>query len=185
MTPRTTVRTVRTVRTALRRELLRVDRLDAALRSRWAASRFTDRTAGRAVDELGAAALTWLREVITAHGWPGRALVGTRAAGAAARLIQHARSDARFQRRCLRLIRRSAARGDVPWHDVAYLTDALRVAAGRRQLYGTKFQRRGRALVPLPIERAASVDRRRAAVGLPPLAVYARRIARRFGGSAP
>jgi hypothetical protein len=174
-----------TTGTALRRDLLRIDRLDAALRARWVASRFTDRTAGRAVDELGAAALAWLREVVAAHGWPGRALVGARAADAAARLVQHAhaRHDAAFQRRCLRLVRRAAARGDMPWHHVAYLTDALRIATGRRQLYGTKFQRQGGdgALVPLPIERAASVDRRRAAVGLPPLAVYARRIQRRFG----
>jgi hypothetical protein len=169
--------------TALRRDLLRIDRLDAALRARWVASRFTDRAAGRAVDELGAAALAWLRTVIAAHGWPGRALVGARAADAAARLVQHARHDAAFQRRCLRLLRRAAARGDVAWHHVAYLTDALRIATGRRQLYGTKFERQdgGRALVPLPIERAAGVDRRRAAVGLPPLAVYARRIQRRFG----
>jgi hypothetical protein len=166
---------------ALRRELLRIDRLDAALRTRWAASRFTDRAAGRAVDELGAAALTWLREVVAAHGWPGRALVGARAADAAVRLIQHARCDAAFQRRCLRLIHRAAARDDVPWHHVAYLTDALRITAGRRQLYGTKFHRRDGALVPLPIERAAGVDQRRAAVGLPPLAVYARQIQRRFG----
>jgi hypothetical protein len=165
----------------LRRDLLRIDRLDAALRARWVASRFTDRAAERAVDELGAAAQTWLGTVIAAHGWPGRALVGARAADAAARLAQHARRDAAFQRRCLRLLRRAAASGDVPWHHVAYLTDALRVAAGRRQVYGTRFHRRDGALVPLPIERAASVDQRRAAVGLPPLAVYARRIQRRFG----
>ena len=166
---------------AVRRDLLRIDRLDAALRARWVASQFTDRTAGRAVDELGAAALAWLRTVIAAHGWPGRALVGARAADAAARLVQHARHEAAFQRRCLRLLRAAAARGDAPWHHVAHLTDALRIATGRRQLYGTRFHRRGGALVPLPIERAASVDRRRAALGLPPLAVYARRIQQRFG----
>jgi hypothetical protein len=167
--------------TALRRDLLRIDRLDAALRARWVASRFTDRAAERAVDELGAAALAWLRTVIAAHGWPGRALVGARAADAAARLVQHARHEAAFQRRCLRLLRGAAARGDAPWHHVAYLTDALRIATGRRQVYGTKFHRQGGALVPLPIERAASVDLRRAAVGLPPLAVYTRRIQQRFG----
>jgi len=166
-------------RAALRRDLLRIDRLDASLRWRWAASRFTDRAAGRAVDELTAAALAWLRDVVAEHGWPGRALVGARAADAAARVVQHAR-DVTFQRRCLRLLRQAAASGDVPWHHVAYLEDTLRIAAGRRQLYGTKFHRRDGALVPLPIERAASVDRRRAAVGLPPLAVYARQIQRTF-----
>ena len=167
-------------RAELRRDLLRIDRLDAALRWRWAASRFTDRAAGRAVDELTTAAVAWLREVIAEHGWPGRALVGARAAGAAARLVLHAPRDTAFQRRCLRLLRRAAELGDAPWHHVAYLTDALRVAAGRRQVYGTRFHRRDGGLVPLPIERAASVDQRRAAVGLPPLAVYARKIQRTF-----
>lgn len=169
------------VRVELRHQLLRIDRLDAALRWRWAESQFTDRAAGRAVDQLTTAAVVWLREVIAEHGWPGRALVGARAAGAAARLVQHARRDPAFQRRCLRLLRRAAQRGDAPWHQVAFLTDAVRVAAGRRQVYGTKFHRRDGALVPLPIERAASVDRRRAEVGLPPLAAYARQMRRTFG----
>jgi hypothetical protein len=172
---------VTAARTELRRQLLRIDRIDAALRWRWAESQFADRAAGRAVDELTAAAVAWLREVIAEHGWPGRALVGARAAGAAARLVQHARRDPAFQRRCLRLLRRAAERGDAPWHQVAFLTDALRVATGRRQVYGTKFHRRDGALVPLPIERAAGVDRRRAEVGLPPLAVYARQMRRTFG----
>jgi hypothetical protein len=166
---------------ALRRELLRIDRLDAAVRWQWAASRFTDRAAARAVHELTTAAVVWLREVIAEHGWPGCALVGARAAHAAARLVLHTERDIAFQRHCLRLLRRAAGRGDVPWHHVAYLTDAVRVAAGRHQLYGTKFHRRDGALVPLPIERAASVDRRRAEVGLPPLAVYARQMRRTFG----
>jgi hypothetical protein len=172
---------VTAARPALRRELLRIDRLDAAVRWQWATSRFTDRAAARAVRELTTAAVVWLREVIAEHGWPGRALVGARAAHAAARLVLHTERDIAFQRHCLRLLRRAAGRGDVPWHHVAYLTDAVRVGAGRHQLYGTKFHRRDGALVPLPIERAAGVDRRRAEVGLPPLAVYARQMRRTFG----
>lgn len=165
---------------AVRRELLRIDRLDAALRARWVRSRFTDRATERALDELGTAALAWLRDVVAGHGWPGRSLVGARAADAAVRLVQHVAHDAAFRRRCLRLVRAAAARRDLPRHHVAYLTDALRIAAGRKQLYGTKFHRSDGALMPLPIERAASVDRRRAALGLPPLGVYARQIRRRF-----
>ena len=166
---------------ALRRDLLRIDRVDAALRARWVASKFADRRVERELAKLGAAALAWLRGVVEEHGWPGHALVGARAAGAAVRLVQHVERDFAFRQRCLRLVRRAAAQGDLPWHHVAYLTDALRVAAHRKQVYGTKFHERGGVLVPLPIERAASVDRRRAALGLAPLAVYARQIQRRFG----
>lgn len=171
----------RVVAPAVRRQLLRIDRIDAALRARWVAARFTDRAIERQLDELGLAGLAWLRGVVEVHGWPGHALVGAAAASAAVRLVQHVDRELAFRRRCLRLIRGAAARGDLPWRHVAYVTDALRIDAGRKQLYGTKFHERGGALVPLPIERAAGVDRRRAALGLPPLAVYARRIRRRFG----
>jgi hypothetical protein len=165
----------------LRRMLLHIDRIDAVLRARWVASRFTDRATARDLDELGTAALAWLRDAIAEHGWPGRALVGARAAGAAIRLVQHVEHDAAFRQRCLRLVRAAAARGDVPRQHVAYLTDALRIADGKKQLYGTKFERRGGAFVPLPIERPRAVDGRRAELGMPPLAVYARTIRRRFG----
>ena len=165
---------------AVCRELLRIDRLDAALRTRWVASRFADREAERALDELGRAALAWLRGVVAEHGWPGRALVGACAADAAVRLVQHVARDGAFRRRCLRLVRRAAARDDVPRHHVAYLTDALLVGDGRKQRYGTRFHRSGGALVPLPIERPRDVDRRRAALGLPPLASYARQLRASF-----
>jgi hypothetical protein len=165
---------------ALRRELLRIDRLDGALRARWVGSRFTDRATERALDELGAVAMAWLRGVVEEHGWPGRALVGAKAADAAVRLIQHVEHDDAFRWHCLELVREAAERGDLPLHHVAYLTDALRIGAGQHQLYGTKFHRDGDALVPLPIERARGVDRRRAALGLPPLAAYARQVRRRF-----
>jgi hypothetical protein len=166
---------------ALRRTLLRMDRVDAGLRARWVATKFADRTIARQLDELGRAALTWLREVVEMHGWPGHALVGARAASAAVRLVQHVNRDPAFRRRCLRLVREAAARGDLPWHHVAALTDALRVDAGRKQVYGTKFHEREGALVPLPIERPRSLAQRRAALGMPPLEVYARQLRRRFG----
>jgi hypothetical protein len=166
---------------AVRRELLRIDRDDAALRARWVASKFADRAIERELDEMGRAALGWLYVVVEEHGWPGRALVGPRAASAAVRLVQHAEHDLAFRRRCLRLVRRAAVCGDLPWHHVANLTDALRVCTGHMQVYGTKFHYRDGVLVPLPIEGAASVDQRRATLGLPPLDVYTRQIRRRFG----
>lgn len=172
---------IRCASPALRRELLRLDRVDAALRARWVASRFADRAVERDLEQLGRAALVWLYVVVEEHGWPGRALVGPRAASAAVRLVQHAEHDLAFRRRCLRLVRRAAVLGDLPWHHVAYLTDALRVCTGRKQVYGTKFHDRDGVLVPLPIEGAASVDQRRATLGLPPLEVSTRQIRRRFG----
>lgn len=172
-------------RRALRMRLLRIDRLDASLRARWAAAGFPMRgPLARELRSLERAAADWLRAVVDAHGWPGRALVGARAADAACRLVQHLDDATAFQRRCLRLLRAAAAAGDVPASQPAYLEDALCVQAGRAQRFGTKLRRietaRGPALVPYPIHAAAAVDARRAAVGLPPMAQYLRRAQRRL-----
>ncbi|MET0403863.1 MAG: DUF6624 domain-containing protein, partial [Cystobacter sp.] len=73
-----------------------------------------------------------------------------------------------------------AARGDVPLRHVAYLTDVVRLRAGREQLFGTKFRELDGELVPHPIEKEAEVDARRQRAGLEPLAAYARRLRRTF-----
>jgi hypothetical protein len=53
------------------------------------------------------------------------------------------------------------------------MADRVLVRDGKKQLYGTqhKFSEDG-GLVPLPIEDAANVDKRRKAIGLEPLAEY-------------
>lgn len=164
----------------VRAHLLRLDRIDSVLRSRWVATGFKDRALERKLDALNNAAIDWLRKVIALHGWPGRSLVGSAAADAASRLIQHADCSLTFQRRCLRLIKDAAARGDVPLRHVAYLTDVLRMRTGRKQLFGTKFRKEKGKLVPYPIERESTVDERRNQMELEPLHAYARRLQRTY-----
>lgn len=160
--------------------LLRLDRVDAALRDRLARNGpADDGVAGRLrlLTEQGAA---WLRVVIAEHGWPGRRLVGDDAAAAAVRLVQHLEGQLPFQRRCLELVRAAATAGDLPWSHLAYLTDTVRLSEGKPQVYGTKFRPEAGRLVPFPIETPDQVDDRRAAMGLEPLESYARRLRRRF-----
>ncbi len=164
----------------VRAQLLRLDRLDAALRSAWVATEFKDRDLERKLDALTSAGIDWLRDIIAEHGWPGRSLVGAAAAAAAWRLVQHAECSLTFQRRCLKLLRDAAERGEVPLQQVPYLTDVVRMREGKKQLYGTKFRKVKGQLVPFPIEKADTVDLRRERMNLPPLEAYARRIRRRF-----
>ncbi|WP_214416398.1 DUF6624 domain-containing protein [Sphaerisporangium fuscum] len=164
----------------VRRRLLRIDRLDASLRERWARGGFADDALGDRIGILTRAAVAWLRAVVDEHGWPGRALVGEEAAAAACRLVQHASGPRTFQEHCLELVREAARGGEASPRDVAYLTDALRVQDGRPQVYGTKFHQENGELVPLPIERAGQVDERRKAMGMEPLDEYAARLRRRF-----
>lgn len=172
---------------AIRERLLRIDRIDTALRTPWSDGGFSDAALEAQLQAQVQAAMAWLREVVDRHGWPGRSLVGEEAAAAACRLLQHADGPREFQDRCLRLIAQAARDGEMSLRDLAYLTDALRVQRGRRQCFGTKFRRRGSALVPCPIERPAQVDARRREMGLEPLAEYAQRIRATFAsnGAAP
>ena len=166
----------------LRRQLLRLDRVDGVLREPWAKSDFTDIELERQLDQLTNAAAAWFREVLDEHGWPGVSLVGQSASRAAARFAQHLKHASSLQRRCLRLLRQAAAAGEASWRDVAGLTDAIRLAQGRPQLYGSKFERVGDTLRPYPIENPAQVDQRRRQVGMEPLQRYAQRLRQRFLG---
>ncbi len=160
-------------REELRAQLLRLDRVDGALRMRWAESEFADSSVGEKLDSLVSEAISWLQEIIRNHGWPGVRLVGEDGASAACRLVLHTSRHPTFQRRCLRLLEAAAKNGDALLRDLAYLTDAVRLDRRQRQLYGTKFEKRNGELVPCPIEDEERVDQRRAAMGLEPLARYA------------
>jgi hypothetical protein len=112
-----------------------------------------------------------LSEIVEAHGWPGRSLVGEDGADAAWLVLKHAIGDPGLQRRCLPLLELAAAAGEIPpWH-VATLLDGIRFYEGRPQVYGSMFDwDENGEMAPWPIEDADEVDQRRALVGLPPLA---------------
>ncbi|MFD5583472.1 DUF4135 domain-containing protein [Streptomyces sp. NPDC127063] len=168
----------------VRRRLLRTDRMDAALRERWVASGFADEETEKRLRALTEAGMRWLADVVATHGWPGHALAGPAAAAAACRLVQHAEGPLGFQYECLDLVEQAAGDGDLPWRQVAYVTDALRVHEGRPQVYGTKFRMREGELEPCPIEQPDRVDALRRSLGMEPLARYAARLRRRYQSPA-
>jgi hypothetical protein len=122
-----------------------------------------------------------LKEIVTKYGWPGRTLVGTEAAASAWLMLQHADYDVAFQRMCLELIKKMPP-CEVENSQFAELTDRVLLNEGKKQLYGTMPVRtKDGTLVPKPIEDEANVDKRRAELGLQPLAEYMRRLARNAG----
>jgi hypothetical protein len=74
-------------------------------------------------------------------------------------------------------------RDQVSQQDFAYLTDRVLLAEGKQQLYGTQFTLEKGKCKPRPLEDEANVDKRRAAVGLPPLAVYLKQAEAFYTGS--
>lgn len=125
----------------------------------------------------------WLTQVVDKHGWLGVSQVGKEGAGLAWLLVQHADLDPKFQRRCLDLMT-ALPKEEVSQKNLAYLTDRVLLAEGKKQKYGTQFTSQGGEMKPSPIEDEAKVDERRKEMGLPPLAEYAEILRKQYGGKA-
>ncbi|MFD9789604.1 DUF6624 domain-containing protein [Streptomyces sp. NPDC059070] len=111
-----------------------------------------------------------LKRIIAEIGWPGRTLVGRRAANAAWLLVQHA--DPEYQQHALPLLRDAVAQGEAePWH-LAYLTDRCLFYQGEPQLYGTQYVKDEQGLRLAPVADPGNLDTRRAEVGLGPHAEH-------------
>lgn len=117
----------------------------------------------------------WLKNVVKRYGWPSISLVGKEGSTEAWLLVQHADLDPGFQRRCLELMAK-LPEGEISKTDFAYLTDRVLLAEGKKQLYGTQFIWVDGKFKPNPIEDEANVDKRRKAIGLKPLADYAKEL---------
>ena len=115
-----------------------------------------------------------LAAIISQYGWPGRTLVGKAGATTAFLVIQHA--DAEMQQQYLPLIQKAAAQGELEKSAAALLQDRVLMGQGKPQIYGSQLTANmdTKKYEFYPIEDEAHVDERRAAVGLGPLAEYAR-----------
>jgi hypothetical protein len=115
-----------------------------------------------------------LADIIDRYGWPGARFAGTKGSQNAFIVLQHA--DLENQQKYLPLLRDAVDRNDALANELAMLEDRVRVGLGQPQIYGT--QAKDGALAP--IEDEANVDRRRAAVGLMPLADYTKLLFKRY-----
>jgi uncharacterized protein DUF6624 len=115
-----------------------------------------------------------MREIIKQFGWPGPEIVGEDGTEAAFLLVQHA--DREFQKQMLPLVRGAYQSHKLSGQDYALLLDRVLVGDGKPQVYGTQAkpidQWKGHEPVLEPIEDEKNVDKRRAEVGLFPLAEY-------------
>jgi hypothetical protein len=115
-----------------------------------------------------------MKEIIHQYGWPSPELVGEDATQIAWLLVQHA--DLEFQKQCLPLVKEAYLAGKLPGGDYALLQDRVLVGDGTPQIYGSQALsvdqwKNGQPAIQ-PIEDERNVDKRRAEVGLQPLADY-------------
>jgi Family of unknown function (DUF6624) len=113
------------------------------------------------------ALIAQLRSTPRGGPWPLRSSVG--AAGTRA-MLALARRDSAFAPMVMHRMM-EAGESESLGADVATLEDQLRLAAGRKQLFGTQFRVDDNGRVVLaPMEDSAHADMRREGAGLPPLA---------------
>jgi len=157
-------------RPALRRELLLMMNRDQEIRA--AALADGNSTANSAVVQIDASNLQRLNHIVAQDGSPTRSMVSDDGVAAAWLLTQHADDDPAFQSRVLKILAARVRHHVFDPVEVAMLTDRVLIHQGKPQRYGTQFGNDGSGLKPAKMEDPAHVDRRRASVGLGPLAEY-------------
>jgi len=131
--------------------------------------------------------LAWLEARVATSGFPTVLEVGEQGMAAAFLLVQHADRDPAFQSRVLSML---AARGPdmgIRKSEFAMLTDRVLHAQGKPQRYGTQFMpdpAHPGQLKMDPVEDPAGLDRRRAAMELPPIDDYRCVLRAMYGTSA-
>lgn len=124
------------------------------------------------LDEVDRDNTAWLKAYLGEHGWPGYDLVGKSGSQGFFLLAQHADQDPAFQQQVLVMLQDAVARQQASGIHLAYLTDRVRLAQGKPQLYGTQFHTVDGKPQPQTIEDAEHVEARRAALGMESLAEY-------------
>lgn len=164
----------------LRAELLAMGEEDQAVRAGLSPETFQDTAfLGRIVRTDSALALR-LREIIDEHGWPDAERVGADAVHAAFLIVQHSPFH-EFLSEMLPYVERDVRAGVLDAQDYAAMYDRNREHSGELQLYGTQYELVDDVLIRGPVEDPSNLDRRRADLGLMPIAEYERILAEFYG----
>ena len=108
--------------------------------------------------------------IIKQFGWPGQTEFGAKATMAAFLVLQHAPLE--IQKRHFLTLQKAMESGELRKADFALFDDRVRIREGRPQLYGSQVASNRKSFQL--IEDEVNVDKRRAAMGLQPLAQYAK-----------
>jgi hypothetical protein len=111
-------------------------------------------------------------QILDKYGWLGPEEVGVKGNSALFLVIQH--SDLAVQEKYLPMMREAVKNGNAKGGSLALLEDRVNMRNGKKQIYGSQVQRPkdSQEYRLFPIEDAKNVDKRRAEVGLGPLAEY-------------
>lgn len=114
-------------------------------------------------------------EILDKHGWVGPEKVGGQANQTLFLVIQHA--DLATQQKYLPMMREAVRNKKASPSGLALLEDRVALREGRKQIYGSQIgmDEKTQKHYVLPLEDPENVDKRRAEVGLEPIANYVKR----------
>ena len=115
-----------------------------------------------------------VRRIVRRYGLPTPSMVGESAAGFAWDILQHSRiTDRQYY-----MIKEAFEHGDYSPNHFALSTDRWLVQNGKKQIYGTQFNRKNNQenLTLMEVEDFANINKRREEVGLSSIEEYAKRI---------
>ena len=124
--------------------------------------------------------LAFVEGVVEEHGWPTPALVGEDGVGAAWSVVQH--SNLEVQERMLPLVEAAYRAGEIEGQKYALLLDRVLVGHGEPQVYGSQpdMAADGTFQIPETVDDA-TLDARRAEVGLGPIDEYMETLREMYG----
>jgi hypothetical protein len=116
-----------------------------------------------------------ISKILDEKGWVGKDVVGAQANQTLFLVIQHA--DLKAQQKYLPMMREAVKKGNANVRSLALFEDRIALREGRRQIYGSQIATNsitGKSHIS-PLEDPDNVDKRRAEVGLGPIADYAKK----------
>lgn len=112
-----------------------------------------------------------LTKLLDKYGWPNIKMAGKDGSITAFYVIQHADLD--VQVKYLPLIRDAVKNKNLDAGSLAMLEDRVALGQGKKQIYGSQIESNAEgAFIVSPLEDPDNVDKRRAEVGLEPMAEY-------------
>jgi len=158
---------------AIRAILLSMREEDLRVRAELVASGTLSDTYHARMEEVHLRNAARLEGILERQGWPDAGRFGEDGQEAAWMVLMHSISVPHLMRKGRALLAEAVQRAVAPPGLLATIEDRIRTLEGRPQLYGTILDWDDEEqLSPLPIEARGTVDERRAAVGLAPLAEH-------------
>lgn len=166
----------------LQKELLAIYAEDQGIRGDFMKVYKEKGSGSKAVDSIGkimmykdSINLIKVIKILDEKGWVGKDVVGSQANQTLFLVIQH--SDLKYQQKYLPMMREAVKKGNANPGNLAYLEDRVALRERHKQIYGSQISMiPGQKAFVLPLEDPDNVDKRRAEVGLGPIADYVKKL---------